>query len=541
MMATKLGKCTYPAGSGPNDFKAYGPPATEDTKFAGTRICDMGCFQQESTDSNKYFHAAMVTAKAGGTWYMYAEWGRVGATSPQFQMTECSSEAECQKEYEDKCAEKNTKRGQWISVAGKQMFRPKVKKSGEPEDLYVIRNLAKRDVGLPDARTVTSPDHVPAPATTKAGKAKKTFRCDVKTTSLMRDLLGGAVAYARTSLVGGAIPSQKAIDNARDLLPLAMKRIAVVGDKVENQIKDNDLKQLSYAIYGYIPKIKAVGAPDKDWILSADNIKAWSDDLDAFTTALQADTGVVEADGDDPMEGFPLDMEWVDPHSALGEYLYRWWPAAATRQHSYGVLKIKNLWKIDRHKDRAEFDKHQARILGELGPKGYVGPHRAMHQDRERADLTPAERELWWKSNSALLFHGSATQNVPGILRTNLRLPDPSGVAVNGWNFGPGIYKACSWGKSAGYTSLRNSFWSKGAGGIKGREAFMFAGDCTLGNPYLVTTSEGFRKYPPGTHVIFGKGGYTKFGGAYSGQLVNNEWIFFDRKPLLRYLIEFTC
>jgi Poly(ADP-ribose) polymerase catalytic domain/WGR domain len=540
-MISMADKNVFPVGTTADDWKCFGPIATEDTKFAGTCMADMGCFQQDSTDSNKYLHCAKVQDKKTGRWGFYNEWGRVGAGSPQWQLTLCASEAEAQKLYEKKCHEKNTKRGEWTNIAGKQMFRPIVK-NGKPEDLYVIRNLAKRDVGLPDAKTITSPDHVVAPAaSTKVGK--KTFRCDPKTTQLMRDLLGGAVTYARTSLVGGATPSQKAIDDARDILGLAMKRLGAVGSDIQSQVADKDLKQLTYALYGYVPKIKPLGAPDKDWILSADNIKAWSDDLDAFETALKADTGVIETGGNDPMEGFPLDMEWVDPKSDLGRYLYQWWPKAATRSHNYGALKIKNLWKIDRHGDRATFDKDQARILKELGTKGYNGPHRAMHQDRERADLTSAEKDLWWKSNSALLFHGSATQNVPGILRTNLRLPDPSGVAVNGWAFGPGIYKACSWGKSAGYTSLSNSFWSRGKGGVEGRDAFMFAGDCVLGNPHLVDVSDGFRKYPAGTHVIFGKGGHTKFGGAYrgNGQLVNHEWIFFDRKPLLRYLIEFTA
>ncbi len=82
-MATKLGRNEFPAGMTANDFKCYGPPATKDTEFSGSRIADMGCFQQESTDSNKYYHCAMVTDK-NNKWYLYVEYGRVGATSPSF-------------------------------------------------------------------------------------------------------------------------------------------------------------------------------------------------------------------------------------------------------------------------------------------------------------------------------------------------------------------------------------------------------------------------------------------------------------------------
>jgi hypothetical protein len=533
----KLGRDEWPAGLGPNDFKCYGPPSTEDTKFAGTRITDMGCFSQEGVDSNKYVHAAMVTATRdgatvkSGTWCMYSEWGRVGASHPSFQVVVCSSEAECQKVYEAKCAEKNTKRGQWTSVAGKQMYRPIVKK-GKPEDLYVVRNLVKRSVGLPDAKTITSLDHVPVPPpSTKAGKVKKTFRCDTNTTKLMRDLLGGAVTYARTNLVGGAIPAQKAIDDARDILQLALKRIVVVGDSVQNQVSDPDLKQLTYALYGSIPKIKAQKVAESTWILSKDNILVWGQDLDAFETALKTDTGSVEVEGDDPMEGFPLDMEWIDPKAPLGMYLMKWWPAATRNRHAMGKMVIKNLWKVSRHGDDADFMKHQSRIIKDING-AYRGDERPLHQDRERFDLTPDQRKLWWDSNTGLVFHGSATVNVPGILRTNLRLPkDLVGVVITGALYGPGNYFADDWKKSAGYTSLSDSHWSAGRGAVKGRDAFMFACEVSMGNPHIASTPHGYTRYPSGTHCIFGKGGL---------YVQNNEWITFDRRPVLRYLAEFT-
>lgn len=534
----KLDQRTYPSGMGANDFKCYGPPATEDTKFAGTSMADMGCFMQpdattgKTVDSNKYYHAAVVSDKAGTRWWMYVEYGRVGASNPSFQFTECSSKEEAQSVYEKQCAEKNTKRGQWVSVAGKQMFRP-IEKKGKPEDLYVIRNLAKRDVGLPDARTITSPDHQPAKSA-KVGAAKKSLRCDPKTTQLMRDLLGGAVSYARTNLVGGAIPAQKAIDDARDLLQLARKRVGVVGGKVQDQVADKDLKEITYALYGYIPKIKPLGATESTWILSQDNILLWEQDLGAFETALQSDTNDVEVEGDDPMDGFPLDMEYIDPKSDLGAYLMKWWPAATRNRHGgVGGMKIKNLWKINRYGDDVDFRSHQDRILKEMGGP-YTGQERPLHQDRERPDLSVDDRKLWWDTNTALVFHGTRTVNVPGILRTNLRLPkDLVGVVITGAMFGPGNYYADDWKKSDGYTSRYGSYWSSGTGAVKGRAAFMFACEMSMGVPHVAPRSHGYRGYPTGTHCIFGKAGH-------SG-VANNEWITFDRKPILRYLAEYEA
>jgi predicted DNA-binding WGR domain protein len=147
-MATKLGRSMFPAGTGPNDFKYSGPVATKDTEFAGTRLADMGCFQQEGVDSNKYYHVAIVTHKTTGKFYVYVEYGRVGASKPQFQFIECISEADAEKAYIDQCNSKNTKRGKWVAIGGLNVYRPKVDSKGQPEDLYCVRALASRSVGL---------------------------------------------------------------------------------------------------------------------------------------------------------------------------------------------------------------------------------------------------------------------------------------------------------------------------------------------------------------------------------------------------------
>lgn len=526
-MTTKLDKCTYPKGLSAADFKCYGPVATEDTKFAGTKMFDGGCMKQEEVDSNKYYHCCMVTGP-DGHWYVYVEYGRVGAAKPQFQFYDCGTEAAAQAAYEAQCAEKNTKRGRFVNIGGLDLFRPK-----EGKDAYVVQKLAKRAFGLPDSKNITA--STPAATVTKVatdGKAvkKPTYRCDPKTTQLWRDLLGGAVTYARTTIQGGTIPTAAALDDGEKMLEVAKKRIVVVGDDVRAQVADNDLKQVTYALYSSIPKIKPLGAAESTWILSKDNIMQWEQDIQAFRTALQAGD-VEEIAHDDPLAAVPVDMEWIDPKSELGQYLMQWWPNATRNRHGYGPMKIKNLWKLRRHGDEARMRQAIDGTLSEM-PKSWNN-ERPLHQDKQRPDLDTEMRKHYWNSNCALTFHGTRSVNVPGIITTDLRFPaELVGVVITGAMFGPGSYFADDWMKSAGYTSLHGSYWSGGGGSVKGRSAFMFACDVVMGVPHLAPHAHGYTKPPAGCHSVFGKAGH-------SG-VQNNEWIIYRKgRHNLRYLAEF--
>lgn len=68
---------------------------------------------------------------------------------------------------------------------------------------------------------------------------------------------------------------------------------------------------------------------------------------------------------------------------------------------------------------------------------------------------------------------------------------------------------------------------------MKGRDAFMFAADVVLGNPYVAPGPKGFTAPPDGHHSVFGKAG--------ESQVQNNEFIVYKpQQHQLRYLIEFT-
>jgi hypothetical protein len=469
MMAAKLPKNTYPDGSTATDFQCFGPPATRDGDFECVKICDMGCFTQDGKDSNKMYHAAVVKSKKDGIWYAYFEWGRTGATKPSFQFVACDDEAEAQREFAVQLHSKNDRRGEWVLIAGIRTLRART-----GQDCYLVRPMATRSTGLPDARSIKINEGARLPASKngttangkrnlgKAHKAKKpTCKVDEATVALLRDLALATIAYTRGSMADASLPTQAVIDEARTLLAEAQRRLAKVGDEVNDQAKDAELMQLTALMYGRIPKKKALRAAPAEWILNKDNILAWQNDLDAFESALYA-TDIDYETEVDPLAEMQLTMEWVAPDSALGEFLYAWWPQATANRHAYiGAMHIQNLWRVARHADEDRLPVVQQEILGAK----LTIDERPQFQPSKRADTKGAETKRFHASNTALLFHGTRSVNVHGILREALRLPKQLvGVVLTGAMFGPGLYFADDWKKSAGYTSLLHSYWSGGNG-----------------------------------------------------------------------------
>jgi hypothetical protein len=522
-MSTKIEKNTYPNGSYPSDFECFGPPALRDGEFSGTMIADLGCFTQDGKDSNKYYAAHVCQHKKTKEWFAYFEWGRTGATKPSFMFIACSSKEEAQKEYEKQLHSKNDKRGEWTTIAGRRVLRAKA-----GEDCYLVRPLASRSTGLPDAKKITINEQ-PAAKTLTTSAAKTTSKCkwDAQTLQLMRDMNVGTVSYARSAVEGGNIPTQSAIDEGRDILTEARKRVANVGDNQKDQINDTQLKNLTYTLYSRISKRKIVG--DENWILNQSNIAMWDQDLDAFESALLAVGAESDSDAD-PLSGFNIDMSWIDPESDRGRFIQNWMPSASRNRHSdmSGKIKIINLWALTQLDHVSSWRKRLKNITSEK----FRASEKPLHQPNSRIDIPSEEQEFYDKANIGMLFHGTRSVNVPGILRENLRLPKTLvGVVITGAMFGPGIYWADDYKKSAGYTS-GNSRWGGGNGSVRGRQAFMFIADVALGKPYVAPGPRGYTEPPSGHHCIFGKAGHSS--------VMNNEFITFDRSQhQLRYLAEF--
>jgi len=534
-MGTKLDKDTYPEKSTADDFQCFGPPATRDGEFDAVKICDMGCFTQDGKDSNKYYHGAVVQHKKSKKWYAYFEWGRTGATKPSFQFVACDTEQQAQWEFASQLHSKNDRRGEWVTIAGMRALQAK---SGK--DCYLVRPMATRSTGLPDARSIKTNEGARVPPGKqvetngngkKAAAKKKASKVDEQTRRLLGDLTVATVAYTRGSMADASLPTQSAIDEARLILGEAQQRLVKVGDNVDKQVKDKELLQLTSLMYGRIPKKKALRAEAKEWILSKDNILVWQNDLDAFESALYATDIDHGAEAEVDLLGeLDLKMEWLPPDSALGKFLHAWWPKATANRHSYiKDMTIKNMWQVDRNSDDGKLPSIQDEIL-KSKPKVDEKP---LFQPDSRPDVKK-EAKKFQQTNTSLLFHGTRSVNVRGILKEALRLPKQLvGVVITGAMFGPGLYFADDWKKSAGYTSLTNSYWSRGSGAVANRGAFMFAADVVLGQPFVAPQAHGYTCPPDKHHCIYGKAGH-------SG-VQNNEFIVFDsRQHRLRYLIEFT-
>lgn len=509
---SKLTKSTLPSGHSREDFQCFGPPATKDGAFDGTNVCDMGCFNNgdddEAVDSNKYYHAAVVQSKKDQNWYLYIEFGRVGVTKPQFQFTQCGSQAEAQSEYIAQCRSKNDKRGEWFQhpALGK-ILRPK-----KGKDCYLVRPQTTRSTGLPDARTITSA----APTkVTIVGSAAKSFDLDKQSSKLLADLNVGTISYTRSSMVNSALPTQEAIDEGRLILSHAQEIINKGKD-------DKELKELTKLLYSRIPKVKSLS--ETEWVLDAAKIATWLFDIDAYEAAIAAyNQGTVTQ----VQTNLPFDIKWLDPTKELFGWISKVWQKATRNKHSHlsNDLQPINIFQIDRKRqDFVSFLKGKGKIHTDEVP---------LHQPNKRIDISDIEANIYNDSKSWLLYHGTRSCNVSGIMKEHFRLPKTlSGVTTNGAAFGSGTYFADDIKKSVGYTSYSGSYWTGGSGGINSRGAFMFICDVMIGKPHLAAGSKAYQGPPSGCDSIYAKIGHST--------VANNEFIVFDpRMSNLRYLVEF--
>lgn len=543
-MAEKLNQKEWPLGHGPNDFKCFGPAATKDGCFENTMIADLGFFTQtmldeaaasgdaeaKGRDSNKNYHGAVVESKKDGRWYAYFEWGRLGST-PSFQFVECSSKAEACDQYVKQLRDKNDKRGAWVDVPGLgNVLRPKPGK-----DCYLVRPQVTRSTGLPDARSIvtTDPSVPPKKTPTKTSAARE---IDPQTAKLLKDLTVATEAYTRGAMADDSLPTGDAINEARLILTAATARISVVGQDVSHQLVDSELRELTNHLYGRIPKKKSRNAPPQDWLLTQDNILSWGQDLDAFESTLQ-NQEFEEAQHVDPYGGMPINMKWLDPSSELGAYIVNHVNSASHDRHNIGRMKVLNVWQVERPECSSTFLATQKKIAAE----GIVLKGQEFTELQPKVRIDVESQDDTKKSNTCLMFHGTRSVNVSGLLRTSFRETKAlkaMGVSITGAMFSSpsspcAVYWASDWRKSAGYTSLSRGYYTSGDGAVKNRGAFLFLADVALGKPYVAPSSHPYFTAPSGHHSVLGKANF-------SGVKNDEHITYYKNQQRLRYLVEFT-
>lgn len=488
-MPTKLGKKELPSGHTLEDFECFGPVAMKDGDFAGSKIADLGCFDQDGKDSNKFYHGAVVKSKTTGKFYCYFEWGRLGNGTNEFQFQECDSESEAQSVFEKQIHSKNDKRGEWFDhPALGRILRAK-----RGKDCYLVRVQAIRVTGLPDAKRICTKQTVVSAAISK--------KFDSETEKLLADLKAGNISYTKGQFSSNFIPDIQAINQARKILGEVTKA---------NKSEKAELTKLLYSI---IPKATCIGEKVE---LDNDNIKSWGEDLDAFEDSFNSLNSSVSN------ISIKYELRYVDKSDQMFSTLNRMAESATKNRHSYipGKMKLLNIWEVTNIPDW--FIRKQEEIAKSV----------TFNRNQVPIIFQPNRTELEKASNSFLLFHGTRSVNCGGILTTGFRLPKYlNGVTINGANLGGGIYHASDWKKSAGYCSIRNGYWSSGSGSVANRQSFMFLNEVILGNPHFVKYPKGFPEPPKGYHSVIAECG---------GSFQNEEYVVYETELFFpKYLIEF--
>ncbi len=545
-MAVKLRRKTLPSGYSASDFKYQGRPASDQGDFAqDVGVADMACVNQFGEHNNaKHYHGGVVKS-SDGKWWVYLEWGRIKPgkswssyfNGQDFQFVQCSSEADARAFFAKQMRSKNTRRLVKKSIGGRSIWAGKAGKDG-----YIVQKLATRERGLPDAYTIkdSSGVTVKAVAKPKPAAAKPTKVYQPQVVALARALVGGTQAYARAaSAATGVIPTMDAIKEVREeLLPLALTQIGRIGDDINKQLRDSKLIDLSKLVAALVPRPIPSGgsstARAKAVILSAENVLAIQQDLDAFEAALKNEDFTI-TEQNEPVD-FDVDkvmgatITWIDPKSDIGKFVEKSFRGMSNNRHSYlrGKLKIKNMFQIERPVQDQAFVNAVTELAHKRKNTRYTD--RARLQPTTRPDLGDLG-DIAAKTNIFLGIHGTRPVNVHPIVKSNLRLPRQlKGVHISGAAFGHGIYFATDWKKSYGYTGHGHAYYGSG-GQIGGRGFFMFLADVVMGKGYMTKTTGSWSAPPRGSDSVAAFPEYAS--------VVNDEHIIFNpHYQRLRYIIE---
>jgi hypothetical protein len=507
-VVTKLDRKKLPKGFRATDFKYEGRPAKDQGDFGSSvGIADMACVDQFGEANNaKYYHTGVVTAKS--KWFVYLEWGRIKGggksweskefTSQDFQFVQCDNEDDARAFFEKQSLSKNLKR---LVQEGK-IWGSKLDKSGKSKDGYIVQPLATRERGLPDAYSIKDTSGLKTEGKKKKGKktavkskSAKTFQPQV--IDLAASLVGGVKDYARAaSAATGIIPTMDSIRQVRDdLIPEAGNELARIGDDIDKQIKDKKLIKISKMVAALVPRPmprgKKMTAEERAVraILSANNILAIQQDLDAFEAALKNESFEVEFESGEanPNDLLGCNVTWIDPSSTKGKWITNTYMKMSNNRHRMrGSLKIKNVFEVE----RPSLDKAFVKAAKDVAKKrtGTRLSNRARLQPRTRNDVSDVS-DIYGDANIFMGIHGTRAVNVQPIISSNLRMPKSlKGVHVTGAAFGHGIYFATDWRKSHGYTGHGGSYYGDG-GNIKGRGFFMFLCDVIMGKPHMARTT----------------------------------------------------
>ena len=149
---------------------------------------------------------------------------------------------------------------------------------------------------------------------------------------------------------------------------------------------------------------------------------------------------------------------------------------------------------------------------------------------------TQHQFDKWVKAatnkNIKLMWHGSRNENWISILKTGLQL-NPSKAKISGKMFGHGTYFADNFRKSANYSSVRGSYWTKGTS----KDGFLALYDVHVGKQ-LHIKHHNSSCYSLSQQILQHKGNYDSVFAQGGADLRNNEFIVYnENQTTIKFIV----
>lgn len=464
--------------------------------FSVTKITELNFFSLYGTKSvvgtsNKYYHMEMQ--ENNGTFQIYTEYGPTGRVQAR-EYRVFNSVVDAENEYEKILKSKLKKGYKEIDVAHRVVGSAEAQKQTKAV-------ILKNDVNL-----------------TKSSLHQETAR-------FVSEIMGATNKFVINTLkcpLGQLTNSQ--IDHGRQLLQAAKK--------IVNNNNNNQLEIITNEFYSIIPHNLGSGARGKmEHLLldSIDKISKKEDDLDTLLDAKNIGDVLSSDNIDDKYKALNSEMVFIDHKSDLFKWVVNIVKGTKASNHRHlGNVSVLNVWELVRPNEYQTFVKSAIEISKSCSAQNIPN---VLKPYMERNDISQDNKQLYIKANVLPLFHGTRTQNLPGIIKNGLMIR-PAGAIITGGMYGcQALYFSSNSTKSINYTNIKSSYWASG----NDDRAYLFLNDCVLGNQKIASHSYQYTKQNiVPFHSVWAIGGR-------SGVL-NDEMMLYDtNQHVTRYVIEFEC
>jgi poly [ADP-ribose] polymerase len=461
-------------------------------------------------NNNKYYNLEIVKSDKD-EYYLYTQYGRVGAPSPAKEYRACTSQNQAEAEAQS-------------------IIKSKTKKG------YVEVKLAKADIGSDVGKTKVD-SSISVEALKKMG-AKITEEDAVpsklhsEVQGLVRTWFGVTQEFIELNLDTKKCPlgqlSLDQIDFAKKILDEA--RLQIHAKRTDVQ----ELNKLTSQYYSNIPHV--LGYKINPDILRFDDdtkIDKALDILDVFADAKNVQAVISKKSAvDSQYATLKADLEFVDPSNPIWKWIDNMLHATRASNHQgLGKLKTHKIFQVSRHNEEKNWLSTSEKLAKECGK--FTPSDVYARYVEKRDDIDKEMAKLYKSANILPGWHGTRRANMIGITTKGL-LIRPSGVAHAGSMYGDGIYWATNSTKSINYCDCKGSYWAQGSN----KTAYLFLADVAFGNQKIVGSSHFYSKdnIKP-NHSVWAKAG--RGTGLYNDELITYTPTGPSQQHRIRYIIEF--